>query len=82
VSTSITTRSAAAAKGIAKFQSIGSLNGAVVILLAIASPNKKLTRISAVSTTMAEPTSANALAFERDKAEALLRCSVNFQTVQ
>ena len=79
VSTSITTSSAAAAKGIAKFQSIGSLNGAVFMRLATLS-QRKPTRINAVCTTIAEPTRANARVFESDSAEAVLRCSVNFQT--
>ena len=67
VSTSITTSSAAAAKGIAKFQSVGSLNGAVFMPLATLSLSVKPTRINAVSTTIAEPTRANARVFESDK---------------
>src|SRR5882672_4045128 len=82
VSTSMTTNSDAAAKGIAKFQKVGSLNGAAFMPLATLSASVKPTRINAVSTTMADPTSANARVFESDKADAALRCSVNFQTAQ
>src|SRR5882672_7218017 len=82
VSTSITTNSEAAAKGMAKFQKVGSLNGAVFMPLATLSLSVKPTRINPVSTTMAEPTRANALVFERDNTDAVLRCSVNFHTAQ
>src|SRR6266851_6882471 len=82
VSTNITTNNAAAAKGMAKSQIIGSLKGAVVILPAIASLNVNPIRISAVSTTIAEPTSANARHLESEITDAVLQCSVNFHTTQ
>ena len=38
--------------------------------------------MNAVSITIAEPTSANARLFDRDKTDTVLRCSVNFHTAQ
>ena len=82
VSTSMTTNSEAAAKGIAKFQRLGSLKGAVFIPFATLSLSVKPTRIKPVSTTIAEPTRKNARVFDRDSADAVLLCSVNFHTAQ
>ena len=81
VSTNIATSSAAAAKGIAKFQMVGSLNGAC-IRAATLSPNVKPTLISAVWTRIAEPTSANAFCLLKLSALPLLLCSANFQAAQ
>src|SRR5688500_3062993 len=82
VSTNKTTNNAAAAKGIAKFQNIGSFRGAEVIRPAIASLRVNPTRIKTVCTTMADPTKANERLVVSDSGVVLLRCSVNFQTAQ
>src|SRR5678815_6162059 len=82
VSTSIATRSAAAANGMANDQIVGSFIGALFIWKATLSLTVTPTRINAVSTMIAEPTSANAFRFERASPDVVLRCSVNFQAAQ
>src|SRR2546430_14177905 len=67
LSISMVTSSDAAAKGIAKFQMTALSKGACVLSPAIALARAKPTRITAVSTRIAEPTRAKALLVEIDR---------------